>query len=106
MKVLIFKFLFFQQLLANPSFSKGKYSKCIVEDAGNVEVSGNFIIRAKLESETNYASSGRPRISRCFVGISNTVFLSRFFDINLKQSNINAKFLNTASVKPIFCKNL
>merc|ERR1711953_751942 len=39
MKPLIFEFLFFQQLLAKSSFSKAKYSKCIVEDAGNVEVS-------------------------------------------------------------------
>jgi len=46
MKPLIFEFLFFQQLLAKSSFSKAKYSKCIVEDAGNVEVSGNFIILA------------------------------------------------------------
>jgi len=42
MKRLILIFLICQQLLANPSFAKAKYSKCIVEDAGNVEVSGNF----------------------------------------------------------------
>ena len=40
MKLLILPFLFLHQLVANPSFSKAKYSKCIVEDAGNVEVSG------------------------------------------------------------------
>ena len=40
MKPLILPFLFLHQLVANPSFSKAKYSKCIVEDAGNVEVSG------------------------------------------------------------------
>ena len=39
MKPLILPFLFLHQLLATP-VQKAKYSKCIVEDAGNVEVSG------------------------------------------------------------------
>ena len=42
MKLLIFRILFLQQILASPSLPKAKYSKCIVEDGGNVEVSGIF----------------------------------------------------------------
>ena len=40
MKLFIFRILYLQQILASPSLPKAKYSKCIVEDGGNVEVSG------------------------------------------------------------------
>ena len=44
MKLLIFRILFLQQILGISSLPKAKYSKCIVEDGGNVEVSGIFEI--------------------------------------------------------------